>query len=211
MRHATSVLSALLLGLSLTIASAGRVEAQDHTNDCFVACGMTSQGCVAGLRGGRSECKLACRGIAPGPERGKCKSDCAKVPKPLKQACKVARDTCRSECDHPNACHFACAADGRECFTMARTVATECRMDCRTTAEAAAEACATAADPEACLAEVAEARGACLDQCAMDVGAALAACGTAFEDCKSLCHPNDPNGPPDANEPESSEGDDDDQ
>ena len=204
MRQATSILSAFVLGLSLSIASVGRAEAQK--NECFVSCGMVTQGCIAGLRGGRRECKLACHEMAPGQGRGQCKRECAQVPKGPKQECKIARDRCRSECDHPNACGFACAADGRECFTMERSSGTECRIDCRTAAETAAAACAGAADPESCLADVAEQRGDCLDQCSMELGAALSACGTAFEECKALCHPNDPNEPP-----EGPEGDDDDQ
>jgi hypothetical protein len=194
MNRAISVAAAALIaGLALSAATAVRVEAQQ--NECFVACGLVSKGCIAGLRGERSDCKLACRGIAPGAERGECKRACAKVPKGPKQECKIARDRCRSECDHPNACGFGCSADGRECFTMVRNASVECRMTCREMAETAAEACASDPEPEVCLEAVGEARGECLDECGSEQGAALQACGEAFEACKDACTPNDPNEP----------------
>ena len=197
MSRTSSTLCAVVIGLSLSFAAVGGVAAQDddgQKNACFVACGMVSKGCMAGVRGDRSECKAACRANGHGRRHGQCIRNCAHLHKGPKQECKIVRDRCRSECDHPNACHFGCAADGRECFNMAQDIDRACRIDCRTTAAAAEAACAMAANPEACLEAVAATRAACLDECGVDQGAALAACGATFEACKEAC-PDDPDSP----------------
>jgi hypothetical protein len=192
------LISAAMLVAATALTSLTASQASAERNDCFVGCNVMAHGCVADLRSERNACKETCHGTAPGPGRGECMRNCAHVPMPAKQECKIERDACRGECDHPNSCSFACGAVARECFTGARSTARDCRMDCRTAAEEQAAACAMAADPAACLEAVAEARGACLDVCGTEQDEALGDCGTAVAACKSACHPPDGNEPPEA-------------
>ena len=200
MTRLASLLGSLLLGLGFLFFSTGPAAAQP--NECFLGCNAVAHGCMEGLRSDRRGCKDECRGLPPGPARGHCKRDCARVPLADKAGCRIDRDRCRAEClDGAKACHFDCAATARECSVLARTTARECRMTCRTEAEMAAEECAVAADPEACLEAVAEQRGLCLDACGTAQGSDLEACAQGFMVCKEACRPDDPNEPPDGNEP----------
>lgn len=198
MKTFASLLASLVLGL-LILFSTSSVSAQ--SNECTLGCNVVAHGCMEGLRSDRRGCKDECRGMPPGPTRGHCMRDCAKVPLEDKAGCRIGRDSCRADClDGAKACHFDCAATARECSVVARTKARDCRTTCRTEAEAAAEACASAPDPAACLEGVAEQRGLCLDACGTTQGSELEACAQGFVTCKELCRPEDPNDP-DPNDP----------